>query len=227
MDRYYKEPFAWGPESDNPGSFTLELWRRRIKGNLPITGYLNDKKQKYGRKNMKIEFDRFEKTTTNPNASGKTFPIYRVFGTALSGKSEGQEYSTTFFASARDMVQQVGALQKGDVVNITMAKNGNYWNPQKFEKVEDNVNTNATVPVQSSGACSCEMSKSDKRFKNLKLAAEMLGPKPTKLNETEHMLTVASVADMIQDYMDKRGPFQFDDTKKEGVPEEDDAQEIE
>lgn len=163
---------------------------------------------------MKIKWDSYEQTKTAPNASGKTFPIYRIKGIALEGKLKGEEYTTQIFANAKDMVSQVKSFAKGDTVNITVKKNGNYWNPVKFEKVDD-YTPNVDKAIASSG----NVSVSNPRFENLKLATKILGDKPPKVDATEHLMKCAGLADLIQDYVDKKGMFQFDKEAMGGIPE--------
>jgi hypothetical protein len=179
-----------------------------------LRGFKNDRKLygSLGGLRMKIRFDRMESGKTNPNASGKTYPVYRIFGEALEGQMIGQEKSYQIFVTAKEMVAQVKALNKGDIVNVRLKKNGKWWNPTAFEKVEED-------PVQT-GSTNGQVQVDD-RLENLKVAVKVLGPKTPKKNAAEYMLDAASVADMVQDYRDKKGPFQFDEATSDGIPAED------
>jgi hypothetical protein len=170
---------------------------------------------------MKITWDSYEQAKTNPNASGKTFPIYRIKGIALEGKLKGEEYTTQIFANAKDMVSQVKSFAKGDTVNITVKKNGNYWNPVKFEKVDD-----YTPNVDKAIAGVTNVNVTNPRFENLKLAIEIMGPKAPKSDATEHLMQCAGLADLIQDYVDKQGAFQFNHATADGIPEVGDEEDV-
>lgn len=173
---------------------------------------------------MKITFDRSEHGKTNPNANGKTFPVIRVFGTALDGKNPGQEWSTQFFASNRALADQVKNLSKGDTVNVKMVKNGSgYWNPDSFEK--DTTSTAGTSPSEStSSGCTgtgCNGTPDQVKLECFKTAVKAMGPKPAKTDVVEWIMQAAAGADLIKDYLDGKGPFQFENTG--GIPDEDEA----
>lgn len=163
---------------------------------------------------MKIKFDRIEKTKTNPNQSGKTFPIIRVHGTALEGKNADQDWSTQFFLNNKELAEQVEAFNKGDVVDVTMKKNGNFWNPTAFTKSAV-PEYRPVAPVQSSGGCHT----TNPRLENLKTAVKILGPKPPDEEPFDYLANAAGIADMVQNYVDEKGAFQFGNDTSEGIPE--------
>lgn len=173
---------------------------------------------------MKIKFDRYESGKTNPNAAGKIYNVYRVFGTALSGKLAGQEWSTQIFANQKEMAAQIKALNKGDIVNVTMKNNGKFWNPTSFEKDSSGVSSE-TVPSHSDkGSQTPNVSSavaSSLKLKNLEIAVRILGAKPPKKNAADYMMDAASIADMVQDYVDGSGAFQFDNNTDADIPEVD------
>lgn len=169
---------------------------------------------------MKIKFTRSEETQTKPNASGKTFNITKVFGTALDGKNPGQEWSTQFFTHNKELAGQVAACNAGDTVEVKMTKNGAYWNPSAFT-VEAPA-TNAPVQAANSTtvmAGNCGGHASNPRFDNLKVAIDILGEKPADKEAFEYLSEAAGLADMIQDYIEKTGAFQFDANTSDGIPE--------
>lgn len=223
MDRIPKKLSKLG----GPVSFAAKVHVENIKRRLERTLKDREECKHLKGKLMKIKFDRFENTKTNPNQSGKTFPIIRVYGTALEGKMQGQDWNTQFFANARDMVSQVKSFTKGDHVNVRMEKNGQFWNPKAFELADGP----ASVPVQnatqvSNGlntACSCV---DNSRLENLKVAVKVLGKRAAKQSPVEYIIEAGGVADLVQDYIDKKGAFQFDKATSEGIPEMDDAEDV-
>jgi hypothetical protein len=163
---------------------------------------------------MKIKFSRSENTKTNPNASGKTYPITRVFGEALEGKSIGQEWSTQFFTSNKEMSGQVAELSPGDIVNVTMRKNGKFWNPESFEK-------DTTAPASGSGVPDVRVA-TNPRLNNINTAVKILGPKSEEREAFDYLSEAAGIADLIQDYVDESGAFQFGSGNTNAIPDVDD-----
>ena len=164
---------------------------------------------------MIIVFDRKEAGKTKPNANGKTFNIIRVFGTQVGGKNDGQEWNTSFFANNKELKEQVDDLVQGDHVDVTMAKNGKFWNPTGFEK------TQAPAAVSAGGGMVAAAPVVNQRFENLKVAVDIMGAKKSDEEPFDYLNEVSGIADMIQDYIDKKGAFQFDNATSEGVPEPD------
>lgn len=194
--------------------------RRTIKGlsiKLPDTYSSRILSTNLSGGRMKIKFDRIEKTKTNPNASGKTFPIIRVHGTALEGKNADQPWTTQFFMNNKEMAAQVEALQANDIVDVQMKKSGNYWNAVAFTK--------SAVPEHRAVAATPQMTQvkpENKRLGNLKIAIDILGTKEPAEEPFEYLMTAAGLADMIQDYVDEKGNFQFGNDLNAGIPEVDD-----
>jgi hypothetical protein len=222
LDKWYKpSPFGLGLSPAIKMKYTNihnHIRQSKFYRNNPYHKSNNER----GQTTMKITFDRYEETKTNPNPAGKTYNIIRVHGTALEGKLEGQDWSTQIFASAKDMVDQVKALSKGDTVNVKMTKNGKFWNAAAFEKESGPAPTTAT----SGGGQVMMGSPTDPRAKNLKTASHILGPKPPKKDMVEWMQDLGRVADLVEAYIDKKGVFQFDsETMGQGIPDVDDATE--
>lgn len=167
-----------------------------------------------GEKRMKIKFDRYENDKLHSKKTGKDYSIYRIHGTALSGKLKGQDWNTQIFVTAKDMVSQVKGFNKGDIVDVTMKEKNGYWNPTGFAKDD---NYTESVTVGSSGSAS-PMPVVSSRLENLKVAISILGMKPTKKNAADYLIEAGGVADMVQDYIDEKGAFQFSDAG-EGIPE--------
>lgn len=179
---------------------------------------------------MKIRFDRYEETMTNPNAKGKTFAIVRVHGEALDGKKAGQPWSTQVFANNKEVAGQIKGLTPGSTVNVTMTKNGNFWNATKFEMDAEVVGAAATpntAPAMLGGGVPTPVVApvENQRFKNLEMAVAILGDKPAKKDGFEYLTDAAGLAEMVQDYLDKKGAFQFDNNTSTGIPELDDDEE--
>ena len=164
---------------------------------------------------MKIKFDRIEKTKTNPNAQGRTYNIIRVHGTALEGKNADQPWQTQFFANNKELAGQVEDLVKDDIVDVTMKKNGNYWNAQEFKK--SSVPEYRPVANVKSGIGGCH--STNPRLENLKIAVKVLGPKPADEEPFDYLSNAAGIADMIQDYVEEKGAFQFGQDTSDGIPE--------
>lgn len=163
---------------------------------------------------MKIKFDRVESGKTNPNPAGRTYSITRVFGTALEGKSEGQEWSTQFFSSNKEMAEQANNLTKGETVNVQMKKNGNFWNPIGIEK-----DISPETPQKLSTSI-CGSGPTNKRFEYFKEAVKLVGNNWDDDNDTtaDIIIKVGAAADMIDDYVEKKGAFQFEKSTSEGIP---------
>jgi hypothetical protein len=167
---------------------------------------------------MRIKFKSYESTKTNPNKDGKTYNIVRVKGEALSGKLEGQDWTTQVFASAKEMVGQIKGLSAGDIVDVKMVKNGNFWNPTAFTKVEGESAAPSVVSnVQQSAPAV------NSRLENLKVAVGILGPKAKKDVAADYIMAAGEIADLVQNYVDKEGVFQFDKRAEGGIPDVDDA----
>ena len=158
---------------------------------------------------MKIKFDRFEAGQTKPNASGKTFNVIRVFGTALEGKTKDLEWSTQFFANSKELADTVKGFVKGDFLNVRMKQNGQYWNVTGFDKIDE------PTPEKSSTTAP----PANPRLNNLKVAIEVLGPKAPKREPAEYMIEAASVADLVDNYVNKTGAFQFNNSVETEVPD--------
>jgi len=171
---------------------------------------------------MRIKFDRMETITTNPNPQGKTFQMTRVIGEALEGKLLGQEWSTKFFQSAQDMHAIVKAAQKGEILDITMKKNGNYLNPVAIEVIDGD-----TIPVptaQIGGTCG---NKVQERKDNLGIATSIMGPMKAKDKAVDYLMDAASIADLVEDYAQETGAFQFDkETAEKGIPDVDSIDDV-
>ena len=156
---------------------------------------------------MEITYDRFE--NTEAGAGPKKYKMVRVYGT----KDDGTEYSTQFFASNKDLKGQVEGLTKGSRVNVKLKKNGQYWNPVGFETIES---PKAQTPqVSGGGACAC-----NPRLDNLKVAIEILGNKAPDIDDFEYLEGAAALADLVNDYVNEAGAFQFQKDTSEGIPEE-------
>jgi hypothetical protein len=172
---------------------------------------------------MRIEFKEYESTKTNPNPAGKTFSMYRIKGKALTGKLAGQEWTTQIFASAKDMVSQVKALNEGDIVDVEMKSNGKFWNPQSFTKVEGaNADISVPSPKTHTGGGTNGTAPANPRQENMKVALKAIGPMKKGESDADYMIRAGKAADMVQDYVDKKGVFQFDETVMDsGIPEVD------
>ena len=157
---------------------------------------------------MEITFDRFE--NTEAGAGPKKYKMIRVYGT----KDDGTEYSTQFFASNKDLKGQVEGLTKGSRVNIKLKKNGQYWNPTGFETIEP-PKTQSPQVSGGGGACAC-----NPRLDNLKVAIEILGNKAPDIDDFEYLEGAAALADLVNDYVNEAGAFQFQKDTSEGIPEE-------
>jgi len=220
MERYLAKPTGFG---NRKLSYNVKVLVARIRSDIDFFDIERQQKQQNlngGR--MKIKFDRYENAKTKPNAAGKTYSMYRVFGTALEGKMSGQEWSTQFFASARDLASQVKELKKGDTVNVRLEQNGQFWNPMGFQKVADegtSASPSQSVNANSAPTQIASSAPDQTRLTNFKLALEMIGPKPKAQDVAEYLSNVATYADLVQDYVDKKGMFQFDKATSKGVPD--------
>ena len=164
---------------------------------------------------MKIKYDRFEEITRT-SGKGSKYKVVTVHGKAIGGKLDGQDYSCTFFANNKELRAQVEDLTKGSTVEITMTKKDKFWNPTKFEMVPAD-----EAPQGGSGVGDAPTGAPvNQRFENLKLAADIIGTKLTDQDSYEYLTDAASLADMIQDYIDKKGAFQFDNTSSDEIPDE-------
>jgi hypothetical protein len=218
MDRFYK-PTSF----DGTLSIGQKVEVNRIRGTHQTVGLglrRQNLSEEKGDTRMRIKFKEAVSTKTNPNAAGKTYSILRIKGTALGGKLAGQEWSTQIFQSAREMVEQVKALKDGDIVDVKMIKNGNYWNPQSFDKVKDE---DADFTVKPSHSGSGGSVPANPRLDNLKVAVNVMGPKKAKQTAADYLMEAKEVADLVQDYVDEKGVFQF---QKDGVKDVPDVPDV-
>jgi len=190
------------------------IWRTILRplSMSEIYESLSERNITKGGKFMKIQFDRYEVGKTNPNAQGKSYPIIRVIGTALEGNMRGQEWQTKFFANAKDMVSQVKALKKGDIVKVTMTKNGNYWNPSEFAVIDEPVAIpHADTPTQSV--------KYNSKLDYINMAIKALGP-IGKANPEAYIMKAAEIANLINEYVTDSGIFKAEKEKSKPIDEE-------
>ena len=176
-----------------------------------------------------VIFDRYEDFRTKPNKNGKTFEQIRVVGKATSGKSAGQEWSCAFFKNNKEAADVIRQLDQGDIINVTMNKNGNFWNPTAIEKVSSSQGsvTNQEQPTLNGGTPNGIDMTLSKRSLAIKLAIESLGPKPAKKSSVEYAMEMGELADLYVDYINEAGPFSMDSETNgipgdEEVPEEED-----
>ena len=161
---------------------------------------------------MKIKFTGSE-VKTQKARNGKEFKMTYVNGTAIGGKLDGQDYTTKFFTNNKELSGQVDELNVGDIVDIEMTKNGQYYNPTKFT---------SEGQASSGGSGGAPVGAPvNQRFENLKVAVDIMGAMVTGQEPFDYLKEAAGVADMIQDYVDKKGAFQFDNTSDD-IPFEDD-----
>ena len=170
---------------------------------------------------MRIKFDRIENFTTKPNAKGKVFKMIAVFGEALEGKLQGQEWNTKFFSNNKDLYSQVKQANKGDIVTVKMEKFGSYFNPTEFTvESASEAETNNRVEEVVSRAAGTVMQKpvfedeTVKNYKNRKLnivtALNSVGTKMPKTPVSKYMEQAGQVADSIEDYCNQTGMFSSD-----------------
>jgi len=196
------------------------------KDNHPTYSRYNSKNNFYnqqliGGQHMRIKFKRVENFQTKPNASGKTYPMVRVVGEALQGSMIGQEWSTKFFPSSKDMHSVVKSANVDDIIEITMKKNGTFLNPVSMEIIAGDV-----VAVDNKVATQINQptDMSPLRRKNLAVAVSVLGPKKAKDDTIEYLMDAAGIADLVSDYAKEKGAFKFDkETTGTGIPDADDA----
>ena len=171
---------------------------------------------------MRIKFLRTENLVTNPNAAGKTYPMLRIVGEALEGKLLGQEWSTKFFPSMKDMASVAKSAKVGDVIDVVMKVNGKYMNPESMSIVDPALAKVYEPTVASTLISAAPVNKEKERKDNLAIAVNIMGAKKPKDDAVEYLVDASGVADLIEDYAKETGPFQFDkDTAKNGIPEVD------
>jgi len=177
---------------------------------------------------MRITFKRLEKIFTKPNAAGKSYPMIRIVGDALEGTLVGQEWSTKFFPSSKDMASAASAAKPGDILDITMTQKGNFLNPTHIEI--GNVATNVGAPQATltppvvAPIVSETSSEASIRRENIDIAIAIMGQKTAKRDAVDYLMDAAGIADLIDDYTNKKGAFQFsDEIVKNDIPEADDA----
>lgn len=212
MDYFYGKPKSFGTGlSPYVRIRTATIKSRQIAPYLRYKKGVNrNQTLKKGEKFMRIEFDKFEDTTTNPNKSGKTFPIIRVHGKALSGKLEGNEWTTQFFQSAKEMVSQVKSLNKGDIVDVKMVSNGNFWNPTSFTKVNQDGNTGTKAEQLTSVAKElAENTGKVAKRDALNIAVHIVGPKKASVSALDYLTKIKDTVKLVEDFVDESGPFQF------------------
>ena len=186
--------------------------------------------QLIGGQHMRIKFKRLENFSTKPNASGKTFPMVRIVGEALQGSMIGQEWSTKFFPSSKDMHSVVKSAAVDDIIEITMKKNGTFLNPVSMEIVAGDVaavDSKVAATMVPTAAVAVPDDKPVLRRKNLAVAVSIMGPKKAKDNPIDYLVDAAGVADLVGDYAKEEGAFKFDkETAGNGIPDADDAPDL-
>ena len=188
-----------------------ELFMVRERDNNPFT--LN----MYNGGTMKIIFDSIEVVENKAKATGKPFKMTHVKGKALGGKLDGQDYTSKFFTNNKELTAQAEALKKGEIVDIKMEKNGQYFNPVSYTS-----EGMAPVTGAAGGAGGVTMVENP-RLTNLKIAIDIMGSINTGQEPFDYIQEAAGVADLIQHYVDETGAFQFANTTDDipGVEEED------
>ena len=166
---------------------------------------------------MKIIFDSIEVVENKAKATGKPFKMTHVKGKALGGKLDGQDYTSKFFTNNKELTAQAEALKKGEIVDIKMEKNGQYFNPVSYTS-----EGMAPVTGAAGGAGGVTMVENP-RLTNLKIAIDIMGSINTGQEPFDYIQDAAGVADLIQHYVDETGAFQFANTTDDipGVEEED------
>ena len=175
---------------------------------------------------MRIKFKRLENFSTKPNASGKTFPMVRVVGEALQGSMIGQEWSTKFFPSNKDMYSVVKSAAVDDIIEITMKKSGTFLNPVSMEIVAGDVAAvdSKVAATMAPVTTAPPDDKSVLRRKNLAVAVNIMGPKKAKDDPIDYLSDATSIADLVGDYAKEEGAFKFDKkTAGNGIPDVDDT----
>jgi len=222
--------------TNKPSKFNIVEIKRIFKYNkfeknfMPITSKRYIPTNKLGG-HMRIKFKRLENISTKPNASGKSYPMIRVIGEALEGQLSGQEWSTKFFPSSKDMHTVAKQAKVNDILDITMKKNGLYLNPVTIEILDPSI-----VQVDNKVQVSEKIfvSKATERKDNLSIATSIMGPKKVKDDPVDYLNDAASIADLVEDYANETGAFQFskdivdNDIPKvvETVPNTEDVEEV-
>lgn len=166
---------------------------------------------------------------TNPNAAGKTYTIIRVKGTFADGDKAGMEWNTQFFANKKDLKSQTDSLNAGDLVDVSMTKNGNFWNPTAFTKVAQGdaptvVSNLAASPQEKVTTAPVAVSTEPGKLDYIRLGMKAVGTLG-KLKPITYVEKVKEVADLLEQAVKGSGPFQFGAETKDGIPDVEDAEE--
>lgn len=162
---------------------------------------------------MEIKFKKMEEFKRG------NYDMVAVVGEALTGKRIGEDYKATFFKTQKEMLEVVKAAKPGDKLNITMKKNGQYWNPVKIKNEgaasstsANNFSTDAPAPANDrviAAQISAQVT-----------AACVIGGITEDDDITEVLIKTLSNANVVEDYINKRGPFAFDGAKSHDIPDD-------
>jgi len=168
----------------------------------------------WGGSTLKIKFDRYEVKEQTSAKSNKPYKMCHVHGVAVGGKLDGQDYTTKFFGNNKELLGQVEGLIPGEIVDVEMKKNGQYWNPVGFK--------GEGIPAAggATGGSGAVAMVENPRLTNLKIAIDILGSIGTDQEPFDYIQDAAGVADLIQHYVDETGAFQFANTTDE-IPGDD------
>lgn len=130
---------------------------------------------------MKIKYK--ERESIRVGQGPKKYPMIQVKGEQLDGKGAGNERTIKFFPSEKDMHAVVKNADPGDVLDVTMTQNGNFWNPTAIRNETKDGSASfetGTKPslkdfTKSSGTSvvSTEMSEKTIRLEAVKSAVKM------------------------------------------------------
>ena len=160
---------------------------------------------------MRIKFTKWEKI------SRKGFAMMEIQGVRLEGDQAGQPWKHSIFSSAKEMASVVKDANSGDVLNVTMKKNGQYWNANKI--VNETANgtapagnasapTGTTAPVQSlvQSAPADPKAVSTNEVLGFYLKAYDSGiKKPDEI--VEHFCAALRMSEMVDDWKENKGVF--------------------
>jgi hypothetical protein len=127
-----------------------------------------------GGKFMRLKFDKME-VVDQPGKGGKVWKMCQVSGEQVDGKGAGEDRTMRFFVSAKDMYSAVKTFNQGDIIDVTMKQNGQYWNPTAFTKVEaSEAAVDSKVEANVSGAVNpVAVPEASLRLATLKIAGDM------------------------------------------------------
>lgn len=195
-----------------------KTWKTRsifFMANVEIRSkFLNEVQQEHlGGVFMEMKFDKFEEFKRG------NYDMVSVIGTVsipgFEGSVSGETYKADFFKTQKEMLEVVEKAKSGDTLDITLKKNGQWYNPISIVNVGSSGKTDATNDADNSTTeTQITVGASDKVI-SAQIAAQVastcFAAGITDDDEiSQCLIQCLRNAGVVEDYLNARGPFAFD-----------------